>query len=119
MHKHSPDKVKKFKQTSARMLMAAVFWDRKGVLMVEFVQQGITITRVLHNTKKNLNRAIQNKRCGMMTSDLVLLHDNVSLHTPAHIRALLEHFKWELFDHPSYNPDLTPSDYNLFTYLKN
>jgi hypothetical protein len=24
-----------------------------------------------------------------------------------------------LFDHPPYNPDLTPSDYHLFTYLKN
>jgi hypothetical protein len=24
-----------------------------------------------------------------------------------------------LFDHPPYNPDLAPSDYNLFTYLKN
>jgi acyl-CoA thioesterase len=34
----------KFKQTFARKLMAAVFWDRKGVLMVEFMQQGITVT---------------------------------------------------------------------------
>jgi hypothetical protein len=23
-----------------------------------------------------------------------------------------------LFDHPSYSPDLTPSDYHLFVYLK-
>jgi hypothetical protein len=35
MHTHSPNKPKKFKQTlSARKLMAAVFWDRKGALMV-------------------------------------------------------------------------------------
>jgi hypothetical protein len=35
---------KKFKQMlSARKLMATVFWDRKGVLMVEFMQQGTTI----------------------------------------------------------------------------
>jgi hypothetical protein len=34
MHTHSPDKPKKFKQMSAKKLMAAVFWDRKGVLMV-------------------------------------------------------------------------------------
>jgi hypothetical protein len=32
---------------------------------------------------------------------------------------LLEHLNWELFDHPSYSPDLTPSVYHLFTYLKN
>jgi hypothetical protein len=36
MHTHSLNNPKKFKQTSARKLMASVFWDRKGVLMVEF-----------------------------------------------------------------------------------
>jgi hypothetical protein len=33
------NKPSKFKQTSAmRKLMATVFWDRKGVLMMEFMQ---------------------------------------------------------------------------------
>jgi hypothetical protein len=31
----------------------------------------------------------------------------------------VEHFSWELFDYPPYIPDLTPSNYHLFTYLKN
>jgi hypothetical protein len=33
----------------------------------------------------------------------------------------LEHFNWELFDHPHYNPDPALSDCHLFTltYLKN
>jgi hypothetical protein len=44
MHTHSPNKPKKFKQKlSARKLMATGFWDRKRVLMVEFMQQGTTI----------------------------------------------------------------------------
>jgi hypothetical protein len=30
----------------------------------------------------------------------------------------LEHFNWELFDHPPYSPDFAPSDCHLFTYLK-
>jgi hypothetical protein len=55
MHKHSSDKSKKFKQTSARKLMAYVFWDRKGVLMVDFVQQGTTITSEVFS--KMLNRS--------------------------------------------------------------
>jgi histone-lysine N-methyltransferase SETMAR len=49
----------------------------------------------------------------------VLLHDNACLHTAACIRALLEHFNWEMSDHPPYSPDLASSDYHLFTYLKN
>jgi hypothetical protein len=44
----------------------------------------------------------------------MLHHDNARQHTAAHIRALLEHFNWELSDHP----DLAPSNYHLFTYMK-
>jgi hypothetical protein len=45
MHTHSPNKPKKFKQTlSARKLMATIFWDTKGVLMVQSMQQGTTVT---------------------------------------------------------------------------
>jgi histone-lysine N-methyltransferase SETMAR len=40
-------------------------------------------------------------------------------HTAAHTGVLLEHFNWVLFDHPPYSTDLVPSDYYLFTYLKN
>jgi hypothetical protein len=43
MRIQSPKKPEKFKQTSVRKLMAAVFGHMKGVLMVEFMQQGATI----------------------------------------------------------------------------
>jgi hypothetical protein len=33
---------------SVRELLATVFWDRKGVLMVEFMQQGTTIMSEVH-----------------------------------------------------------------------
>jgi hypothetical protein len=46
---------KRFKQKlSARKLMATVFWDRKGVVMVELMQQGATMSQVYCETlKKN------------------------------------------------------------------
>jgi hypothetical protein len=53
---HSPNKPKKFKQLlSARKLMEAVFWDRKGILIMQFMQQKATITsEVYYETlKKN------------------------------------------------------------------
>jgi hypothetical protein len=91
----------------ARKLMATVFWDGKVMLMVEIMQQGTTVTSHMYcETLKELRRAIQNKRHGMLTSVVVLLHDNAHLHRTAHTRALLEHFNWELFDHPPYSPDL-------------
>jgi hypothetical protein len=70
---------KKFKQMlSARNLMPADFWDRKGVLMVEFMQQGTTImSQVYCKILKKVHGAFQKKRHGMLTSGVVLLYDNV------------------------------------------
>jgi transposase len=94
MHTHSPNKPKKFKQQGK-------------VLMVEFMQQGTTMTSEVYcETLKKLRRAIQNKRGGMLTPGVVLLHDNLRPRTVARTRSLLEHFNWELFDHPPYSPDL-------------
>jgi histone-lysine N-methyltransferase SETMAR len=53
----------------------------------------------------------------MLASGVMLFHDSACPHTAAHTQALLEHFNWELFDHPPYSPDLAVSDYHLFTYL--
>jgi hypothetical protein len=55
----------------------------------------------------------------MLISGVVLLRDIVRPRTADRIRVLLEHFNWELFDHPSYSLVLALSDYYLFTYLKN
>jgi hypothetical protein len=48
----------------------------------------------------------------MLTSGVVLLRDNAHPHTStaAHTQPILEHFNWELFDHPPHNPDLALSD---------
>jgi hypothetical protein len=80
------------------------------VLMVEFMQQGATMSEVYCEALKNKKH---NKRHRMLTSSVVLLHDNTRLHTAACTRALLEHFNWELFDHPLYSPDFTQSNYHL------
>jgi histone-lysine N-methyltransferase SETMAR len=54
----------------------------------------------------------------MLTSSVVLLHANACPHAAACAQPLLEHFNWELFNHPHYSPDLAHNDYYLFTYLK-
>jgi hypothetical protein len=55
----------------------------------------------------------------MLTSGVVLLHDNACPHLAAGTWALLEHFNWKLFDYPPWSIDLTSSGYHLFTYLMN
>jgi hypothetical protein len=50
----------------------------------------------------------------MLTSSVVLFHDDSRPHTAACTQALLDHL-----DHPSYSPYHAPSNYHLFTYMKN
>ncbi|KAJ4447089.1 hypothetical protein ANN_09078 [Periplaneta americana] len=119
-HPSSPKKPRKFKQTlSTQKVMATVFWDRKGVLLLDFMPKGTKINANRYcETLRNLRRAIQNKRRGMLSRGVVLLHDNARPHTAASTRELLDQFGWEIFDHPPYSPDLAPSDFHLFTKLK-
>jgi hypothetical protein len=78
------------------------------------------LSHVLHcETLKTQRKAIQKKRRVILTSGVVLLLDNARPYTAVQTRALLEHFNWELFDRSPYSRDFAPSDYHLFTYLKN
>jgi len=64
--------------------MATVFWDRMGILLTDFMASGTTITSEIYcETLNKLRRSIQNKRRGMLTKGVVLLHDNTRPHTAA------------------------------------
>jgi len=76
--------------------MCTVFWDRKGILLVDFLPQGSTIN----------------------AGGVVIIHDNAFPHTAAATQNLITTFGWEQFDHPPYSPDLAPSDFHLFLPLK-
>ena len=99
--------------------MCTVFWGRQGVLLVEFLPQGTTINSVVYcETLKKLRCAIQNKRRGMLSATILLLHDNARPHSAAQTQDLITSFRWERMDHPPYSPDLAPSDFHLFLHLK-
>lgn len=68
-------------------------------------------------TLRKLLHAIQNKRRGILTTCVVLLHANARPHTARRIAAVLTEFGWELFDHPAYSPNLASDSY-VFLQLK-
>ena len=113
-------KRKKFNQTfSTRKIMCTIFWNRQGVLLVEFLPQGTTINSAVYcETLKKMRCAIQNKRRRMLSATILLLHDNARSHSTAQTQDLITSFKWEQMDHHLYSPDLAPSDYHLFLHLK-
>jgi len=92
-HSSSP-KPKKFKQTlSVGKIMACVFWDRKGLLLCEFMPRGTAINGDRYcETLKKLRRAIQNKRRGKLTKGVRLHQDNAQLHTARKTTELIAQF---------------------------
>lgn len=54
----------------------------------------------------------------MLTKGVGFIRTIARPHTTNVTKKLLQGFGWDLFDHPAYSPDLTPSVLNLFLHLK-
>jgi histone-lysine N-methyltransferase SETMAR len=77
---------------------------------------GTTImSEVYCEMSHKLRRSIQNKQ---KNNRVFLLHDNARPQTAARTNDLIKRFNWEIFDHPSYSPELAPNDYHLFSKMK-
>jgi len=111
---------KKLKVTSsAGKVMLTLFWDCQGVLLTKFQQRDHTIMSASYCAiLTKLHVAIHRKWPGLLTKGMLLLHDNAHPHSANQTTATLRSFKWEVFQHPPYSPDLAPSEFHLFGTLK-
>ena len=99
--------------------MATVFWDEKGILLLEFMPQKTTITgQTYANTITALREAIKEKRRGKLSTGVLLLHDNAPVHMSVRSQAPIRQCGFQQLNHPPYSPDLAPSDYFLFRVMK-
>ncbi|GFQ92303.1 uncharacterized protein TNCT_390711 [Trichonephila clavata] len=81
-HSGSPVRTKFKQRLSVWKVMCKLFWDRKGILLIDFLPRGEAVKADRYcETLWKLRRAIQNKRRGMLTASIVLLHDNARSHT--------------------------------------
>ena len=63
-------------------VMATIFWDCKGVLLVDYIPQKTTMTGPYYGeVLTNLHQAVKEKWRGMLTRGPLLLHDNAPVHT--------------------------------------
>ena len=111
---------KKFKtQLSAGKVMATVFWDAKGIIILDFLPKRSTITGVYYaNLLDQLRPAIREKRQGKLSKGVLLQQDNTRVHTCKVAMDAVERNGYELIPHSAYSPDLAPSDFFLFPNLK-
>ena len=115
----SPPPKKFCTQQSASKVMATVFWDSKGIILIDYKPAGTSLTGEYYaNIIKQLRVAIKEKRRGKLAACVLLLHDNAPVHKSKVAQAAIRECKFEQLNHPPYSPDLAPSDYYLFRNLK-
>lgn len=118
-HPSSPTNVKFRKLASAGKVMATMFWDSEGVLMIDYLEHGRTVTGIYYaELIHKLRAAIKEKRRGKLTHGVLLHHDNAPAHTSHVAMTAVHDCGFELLCHPPYSPDLAPSDFHLFRHLK-
>lgn len=111
---------RKFRVTaSAGKVMASIFWDCEGVIMVDYLEHGWTITGEYYSQLLiRLREAIKQKRHGKLSKGVIMLQDNAPPHRAHVATSAMEQCGFELLPHAPYSPDLAPSDYYLFPLLK-
>ena len=111
---------KKFKVgPSAKKVMASVFWDKNGIIMVEYLPKGSTVTGAYFADQlRRLRECMKKTRRGLLRKDVWPLQDNAPPHTSQIAIAAADQCGYRLLPHPPYSPDLAPSDYYLFANLK-
>lgn len=104
-----------------KKMRATVFLDWKGILLIEFLEPGTTITSEVYcDTLKKLLRSIKNKRHRMFTKGVPLFPFCTIMYAPywgLH-NSFICTVQMGGFKHPQYGSDLLFIDYDLFTKMK-
>jgi histone-lysine N-methyltransferase SETMAR len=110
----------KFKtQKSSSKVLASVLWDRDGILLVDYLEKGATITAkyCIALLDKMKQQMISKHRIKLLKG-ILFLQDNVAPHKVAIMHQKLADLHFEVLQHLAYSPDLAPSDFCLFPNLK-
>ncbi|KAM5158273.1 histone-lysine N-methyltransferase SETMAR-like [Mantella aurantiaca] len=119
-HPTTPTPKKAKAVPAAGKVMASVFWDSQGVIMVDCLHKGESITGAYYaNLLRQLWEQIKIKCRGMLSRGILFLQDNAPVYKSAVAMAALHDCGFTVLQHTPYSPDLAPSDFHLFRHLKN
>jgi histone-lysine N-methyltransferase SETMAR len=100
---------------SAGKVMALVFWNAEGILFINYLKKGKTITgKYYSNLLTRLDGKIREKRPGLQMKKIIFHQDNAPTHKSVLAMGKLRDLHYELLEHPPYSIDLAPSDFCFF-----
>ena len=111
---------KKFRvQKSAVKVLASIFLDQDGIILINHLPKGQTINAEYYSSLMvQLKDILKEKRHGKVIKGVLFLHNSASAHRALATQEKLAYPDFQFLDHSPYSPDLTPSDYHLFPGLK-
>ena len=101
--------------------MLCIWWDIQDPIHYELLKPSKKLNSEKYCQQLNdLKTAVQEKRPGMFNrKDFILHHNNARPHAALGNRQKIAELDWKILSHPSYSPDLAPSNYHLFLSLQN
>ncbi|GJQ75180.1 hypothetical protein Trydic_g9783 [Trypoxylus dichotomus] len=96
-------------QPSVRKVILSVFWHDKGIILVNLLRKGATITDAYYaNLISKLRDLIKEKLRAKLCKHVLLQQDNA----PSHKSAIaIAQAGFELVEYPPYSPNWASSDY--------
>ena len=103
-----------------RKTMFSIFFKSNGPVCITYLEGGKTIDHetYIDSCLKPIVSFINEQRPQSSTKNIKFHHDNARPHIHKNVISFLESNKFTIMEHPPYSPDLAPSDYWLFSYIK-
>jgi histone-lysine N-methyltransferase SETMAR len=115
--KQAPKKAKTV--PSARKVMATISWDSKGIIFIDYLKKGRTITGQYYDQLWGKFDDALKEKWPHLAKKKVLFHQvNAPAHRSLVAAANMVELGCKLLSHPPYFPDLAPCDFFLFPNTK-
>jgi len=100
--------------------MFTIFFKSNGPVHISYLDKGKTIDNnsYIKDSLKPIVAALKKQRPTLGTKNIKFHHDNARPHIHSSVITFLESNQFIIMDHPPYSPDLAPSDFWLFDYIK-
>ena len=104
---------------SAEKVLASIFWDQDGILLIDYLPKGRTINMEYYlSLLVQLKDILKEKRRRKVTKEVLFSHYSVLAHRALATQKKLAYLGFQSLDHPPFSLDLAPLDYHLFLGLK-
>jgi len=106
-------------QKSSGKFLASIVCGQDDILLIDYFPKGQTINTDYSYLQVQLKDILKEKRHGKFNKVFLFLNDDDLIHRALAGQKKLAYLGFQYLNHPSYSPDLAPSEYQLFPGLKN